>query len=384
MSVAASLRGGATAWSRRTATWLLVAVHVAILAAPTAITSFGIMGEPATGSPIIAIPLGLGVLALQLQHSLAMARGRRPHAAWWILLALAALVYLPLPWFGWNWVYMQVALMASMPMVLRGWPLAVALATPVVITDLMVVWTEPGQPVSTVAYWVVYTTFTLVVQTAALYGSARLVRVLEELQATRAELAELAVGRERLRVSRDLHDLLGQSLSAVSLKGDLAIRLLGRDPPAARAEIEGLTGVARQALQGIRAVTRDEHAVALATEVEGAAGLLRAAGIDTRVDLDLPRLPGSVEEVLGWAVREGVTNVLRHSQARTCWISAGRRDGRLWLEIVNDGASLPAGHGSGLAGLADRAQMVSGSVSAGRTPEGRFRLLVEVPQEGTA
>ena len=381
MSVAASLRGSATALSRRTATWLLVAVHVAILAAPPAITSFGIVGEPATGSPLVAIPLGLGVLALQLRHGLAMARGRRPRAVWWTLLALAALVYLPLPWFGWNWMYMQVALMASMPILLRGWPLAIALATPVVVTDLMVVWTDAGQSVATVAYWVVYTTFTLVVQTAALYGSARLVRVLEELHATRAELADLAVGRERLRVSRDLHDLLGQSLSAISLKGDLAVRVLASDPPAARAEIESLTGVARQALGGVRAVTRDEHAVSLATEVQGAAGLLGAAGIDTRVDLDLPQLPGPVEEVLAWAVREAVTNVLRHSQARTCSISAGRRDGRLWLEIENDGPSLPAGQGSGLAGLTGRAQTVSGSVSAGPTPQGRFRLLVEVPQD---
>jgi two-component system sensor histidine kinase DesK len=274
--------------------------------------------------------------------------------------------------------------MASMPMVLRGRPLAVALATPVVATDLMVVWMGAGQPVLTVAYWVVYATFTLVVLTAALYGSARLVRVLEELQATRAELAELAVGRERLRVSRDLHDLLGQSLSAVALKGDLAVRLLASDPPAARAEIESLTGVARQVLGGVRAVTRDEHVVSLATEIEGATGLLGAAGIDTRVDLDLPQLPGPVEEVLAWVVREGVTNVLRHSQARTCWISAGHRDGRLWLEIVNDGAGTAAGEGSGLAGLAGRAQMVSGSVSAGPTQQGRFRLLVEVPQEGTA
>ena len=79
-----------------------------------------------------------------------------------------------------------------------------------------------------------------------------------------------------------------------------------------------------------------------------------------------------------------LVRVLRHSQARTCWVSAGCRDGRLWLGIVNDGASLPAGHGTGLPGLADRAEMVSGSVSDGRTPEGRFRLLVEVPQEGTA
>jgi two-component system, NarL family, sensor histidine kinase DesK len=381
VSVAAGLGNDAMALRARTASWMLVAVHLAILAIPPAITSFGLGEEPATGPAAVAVPLGVGVLALQLRHSFAIAHGRRPRGAWWTLLALALLVYVPLGWFGWGWVAMQVSLMASLPIVLRRWPLAVALAVPVLATDLAVVRLVADQPVATVVHWVIEQTFTLVVLSAALYGSARLVRVLDELQATRAELAELAVGRERLRVSRDLHDLLGQSLSAISLKGDLAIRLLPRDLPAARAEIESLTGVARQALGGVRAVTRDEHAVSLATEIEGAAGLLGAAGIDTRVDLDLPQLPGPVEEVLAWAVREGVTNVLRHSQARTCSISAGRRDGRLWLEIENDGASLPAGQGSGLAGLAGRAQMVSGSVSAGPTPQGWFRLLVEVPQD---
>ena len=381
MSVAAGLGNDAMALRPRTASWMLVAVHLAILAIPPAITSLGLGDEPATGPAAVAVPLGLGVLALQLRHSFAIAHGRRPRGAWWTLLALAVLVYVSLGWFGWSWVAMQASLMASLPIVLRRWPLAVALAVPVLATDLAVVRLVADQPVATVVHWVIEQTFTLVVLSAALYGSARLVRVLDELQATRAELAELAVGRERLRVSRDLHDLLGQSLSAISLKGDLAVRLLASDLPAARAEIESLTGVARQALGGVRAVTRDEHAVSLATEIEGAAGLLGAAGIDTRVDLDLPQLPGPVEEVLAWAVREGVTNVLRHSQARTCSISAGRRDGRLWLEIENDGASLPAGQGSGLAGLAGRAQMVSGSVSAGPTRQGWFRLLVEVPQD---
>jgi two-component system sensor histidine kinase DesK len=276
---------------------------------------------------------------------------------------------------------MQASLMASLPIVLRRWPLAVALAVPVLATDLAVVRLVADQPVATVAYWVVEQTFTLVVLPAALYGSARLVRVLDELQATQAELAELAVGRERLRVSRDLHDLLGQSLSAVSLKGDLAIRLLPRDLPAARAEIESLTGVARDALAGIRAVTRGEHLLSLSTETEGAAALLRAAGIDARIDLDVLKLPQPVEQVLAWALREGVTNVLRHSQARTCSITAGRRDGRLWLEILNDGVRTTSGEGSGLAGLAERAEALSGSVTAHGTGDGRFRLRVEVPEE---
>ena len=381
MSAAAGLGNDAMVLRPRTASWMLVAVHLAILSVPPAITSFGLGEEPATGPAAAAVPLGLGVLALQLRHSFAIAHGRCPRGAWWTLLALAVLVYLPLGWFGWSWVAMQASLMASLPIVLRRWPLAVALAAPALGTDLAVVRLLAGQPISTLVFWVVSQTFTLVVLSAALWGSARLVRVLDELQATRAELAELAVGRERLRVSRDLHDLLGQSLSAVSLKGDLAIRLLPRDPPAAQAEITSLTGVARDALGGIRAVTRGEHMVSLATETEGAAALLRAAGVDARIDLELPRLPQPVEQVLAWALREGVTNVLRHSQARTCSITAGRRHGRLWLEIINDGAQAPAGAGGGLTGLAERTRAVSGWVTADGTGDGRFRLRVEVPEE---
>jgi two-component system, NarL family, sensor histidine kinase DesK len=225
-------------------------------------------------------------------------------------------------------------------------------------------------------YWVVG----LITGGMALYASARLVWVATELHATRVELAELAIGRERLRISRDLHDLLGQSLSAVSLKGELAKRLLGRDLRAAQAEIEDLTGVARDALRDMRAVTRDEHAASLRTEVDAAVGLLRAAGIEARIDLDTADLPPPMEQVFAWAVREGVTNMLRHSEARACSITCGRRDGIVRLELVNDGARGPAGGGSGLAGLAERARAVSGSVTAGYTGDRRFRLLVETPE----
>ncbi len=371
------------AWSARTARWVIVAVHSVLLAIPPFVTSFGLGTSPATGAAVVAVPVGLAVLALQLRHSFAIARGARPRGVLWTLLALAVLVYLPLPWFGWSWATMQACLLASAPMVLRRWRLAVALAAPVLGTDLAVVVMFAGrQPAHTLLYLVCYETFALVAPAAALYGSARLVRMLDELHAARAELAELAVGRERLRVSRDLHDLLGQSLSAVSLKGDLALRLLPRDPTAARAEIAGLTGVARDALRGVRAVTRDEHAVSLRSETDGAAALLGAAGIDARVDLDLPGLPPAVEAVLAWAVREGVTNVLRHSQARACQITAGRHDGYVWLEIGNDGVRTPAGtgRGSGLTGLAERARALSGSASAERTRDGRFRLRVEIPE----
>jgi two-component system sensor histidine kinase DesK len=227
----------------------------------------------------------------------------------------------------------------------------------------------------------IYYVALLMMGSASLYGSAWLVRVLNDLETARTELAELAVARERLRVSRDLHDLLGQSLSAVSLKGDVALRLLRTDTAAARAEIDSLTRVARQALHDVRAVTRDEHGVSLAAEIDAASALLGAAGIVTEVDVDLPDLAHPTEEVLAWAVREGATNTLRHSQASTWAVTGTRRAGRVVLEIVNDGAPAQTGHGRGLAGIQERALDLAGSATAERTPDGRFRLHVEIPED---
>ena len=246
-----------------------------------------------------------------------------------------------------------------------------------------------------------YYVIILIMGAAALYGSARLVAVLAEGFAARTELAEQAVARERLRLSRDLHDLLGQSLSAVSLKGDLAIRLLGSDPPAAYREIESLTGVARSALRDMRAVAWDEHGVSLAAEADAAGAILRAAGVTVTVAVALPRLDADLDAVLGWAVREGATNILRHSQASNASITASRAAGLVRLEIVNDGAPAPgdrdgsavsstissaassttSGAGTGLAGLAGRARAAGGTAAGEHTGAGSFRLRVELPEE---
>jgi two-component system, NarL family, sensor histidine kinase DesK len=309
-----------TVWRARL---FLFGLHIALVAVAPVFAITGFEGDP--GNPVIAVLAALGITALQLRHSFAAARGERPRGWPWTLLALIVLVYLPMVWFAMDWAPMQYFVIASGAMLLRGWPAGITVTAPLLATTAAVVGAAPvnGESVAQEALAVVYPIVGLMTGAVALYGSARLVRVVDELHATRAQLAELAVGRERLRVSRDLHDLLGHSLSAVSLKGDLAIRLLRSDPPAARAEIESLTGVAREALRGVRAVTRDEHLVSLRTETEGAAALLSAAGIDARIDLDLPDLPPAVEQVLAWAVREGVTNVLRHSRASTCSITAG-------------------------------------------------------------
>ena len=387
MSAATATSFGATAWT----TWRLrravMALHVVIVVIPVL---FAIAGTKATGGldagpVVLAVAAGLALLALQLRHSLATMHSQRPRAGGWTLVGLAVLVYLPMRWFGWNWVMAEALLIASAFMVLQARP-AIAVAIAVVLgTGVALARTNvaEGLPVGAVAFQVLYGSFALVAAATTLYGSARLLRMLDELHATRAELAELAVGRERLQLARNLHDLLGQRLSAISLKGDLALRLLGRDPPAARAEIQSLTVVARDALRDMQAVTRDQHRVALATELEGAATLLAAAGVQPHLDLDLPELPPADEEVLAWAVKEGVTNVLRHSQASTCSIRAGCRDGGVWLEIVNDWIDEPVGDGSGLAGLAGRARALGGTATAGPTGDGQFRLLVQLPRQTT-
>ena len=368
-------------WTARRARWFLFGLHMALLAVAPLFTIAGFDGDP--GNPLVSVPAAVAIGALQLRHSFAAARGERPRAWRWTLLGLIVLVYLPMVRFAWDWAPMQYFVIASAPMVLRGWPAAVTVAAPILGTvaagmrEGFVDGASAGQVAFLVPYWVVG----LLAGGMALYGSARLVWIADELHAARVELAELAIGRERLRVSRDLHDLLGQSLSAVSLKGDLAKRLLHRDLGAARAEIEGLTEVARDALRGMRAVARDQHAVSLRNETDAATALLQAARVEARIDLDLPELPAPVEAVFAWAVREGVTNMLRHSQARVCSITAVRRDGTVRLEIVNDGAGPPSRGGSGLAGLGERARALSGSVSAQRTRDGRFRLAVELPRE---
>jgi two-component system sensor histidine kinase DesK len=361
--------------------WVILVVHFAVLAVPPVIVSVGVLGERATASPALALSAGSGVLALQLRHSLAIARGKQPRAAVATILALAVLVYLPLPWFGWGWAAEQACLMASTPLLMRGRLAMAASAAPVLATMIFVVVDLYHQPLSDILYWAGYESFTLVVVAAVLYGSARMVAVLEELRRTRRELAEFAVRRERLRVSRDLHDLLGQSLSAVSLKGDLAVRLLPGDAPAAWAEVESLTQVAREALRDIRAISRDQHMVSLRAEIEGAATLAVAANIATTVQVDLPDLPPAVERTLAWAVREAVTNVLRHSRATTCAITAGTRGDIAYLCVVNNGAHPILNDGAGLPGLAERVRALSGSVTAGPTGHGEFHLLVELPRE---
>ncbi|MFC4591746.1 sensor histidine kinase [Sphaerisporangium corydalis] len=367
------------AWVLRHPHWPLVALHVPLTVQAPVYSIIGMEGRPSAS--LVMIPVAAALGALQLRHSLAAARGERPAGWRWSYAALLLLVYVPVIWIGTNWEAMGIMALASTMMLLRprtALPLCAAeMLVPVTLELKSVI----GGPLLQIVIMLLYAVVVPPLFTAALVGGARLVRLVNELYATRTELAAAAVGEERVRVSRDLHDLLGQSLSAISLKGDLALRLLAKDVTAARGEVESLTGVAREALRGVRAIARDEHAVSLRTEIEGAAALLGAAGVDTEFDVaELPPLRGPAQDALAWAIREGTTNLLRHSEAQSCSITLSRHHGTVRLEIVNDGVRGVAASGSGLAGVGERARAVSGT-SAAVVRNGRFILSVDVPEE---
>ena len=209
----------------------------------------------------------------------------------------------------------------------------------------------------------------------------RVTRLNRELSGTREELATLAVSEERLRIARDLHDLLGHSLSVIALKSELAARLLERDPARAASELEEIQTVSREALAEVRDAVKGYRGLALADSLTRARTALAAAGIDCELGDAPASLPADVDSVLAWTVREGTTNVIRHSRARHCAIRIHADRAGAALEIDDDGRANGAiDHGgSGLEGLRERARRVHGTLEAGTRPEGGFRLRVTVP-----
>lgn len=206
----------------------------------------------------------------------------------------------------------------------------------------------------------------------------------DQLRGARAELARMAVAEERERFARDLHDLLGHSLSVIALKAELAGRLLPDRADEAAGEIAELEGVARGALSEVREAVSGYRRPTLDTELEGARMALSAAGINADVVRAPTTLDPTVEAVLAWTVREGATNVIRHSGASHCTVKVSSSLADAAVEVVDDGAGLGGASvngngGHGLAGLAERARSLNGRVEAGARPDGGYRLAVTVP-----
>ncbi|MFF4482318.1 sensor histidine kinase [Streptomyces sp. CY1] len=209
-----------------------------------------------------------------------------------------------------------------------------------------------------------------------------------QLRATRQELARTAVEKERLRFSRDLHDLLGHTMSVVVVKAEAVRRLAPKNLEAALGQAADIEAVGRQALTEIREAVTGYREGSLATELDRARSALDAAGVEAAVRRSGPPLAPQTEALLGWVVREGVTNVVRHSGAARCEIEVRGGMDRIRLEITDDGDGVgsPSAAGSGgaiggtgLKGLAERLSAAGGSLESG--PGGRrgFRLVAELP-----
>jgi two-component system sensor histidine kinase DesK len=219
-----------------------------------------------------------------------------------------------------------------------------------------------------------------------LTGGFRRLRVVNrQLGAARDEIGRLAVADERLRFARDLHDLLGHSLSVVALKSELATRLIDEHPEQAAEHVRDIEAVSRRALSEVREAVAGYRRPLLSAELAGARSTLAAAGIEVdAAPAPVGALPPDAEAVLAWAIREGATNILRHSEASHVRISVavGARDAA--LELVDDGCGgqeAVDGDGTGLAGLAERVARVRGRMDAAPSAGGGFRLAVTVPLE---
>jgi two-component system sensor histidine kinase DesK len=230
--------------------------------------------------------------------------------------------------------------------------------------------------------WLVFPTVALGLWATAFVSQ---IATVAELRAAREELAQHAVAEERLRFARDLHDLLGHSLSLITLKTELAGKLLPANPDEAAKEIRDAEEVARRALREVREAVAGYRQPTLGDEVIGAEEMLLAAGISCRIENGAGHLPKPLDSLLAWAVREGTTNVIRHSRARHCVIRLERTEGRVRVEVGDDGAGLRPGaaaSGSGLSGLAERVADVSGAeFEAGPRAEGGFSLRVTLPYQ---
>ena len=232
---------------------------------------------------------------------------------------------------------------------------------------------------------IAYGTFLSTMVTAAILSLSEAVR---ELRAAREELARRAVEKERMRFSRDLHDLLGHTLSVIVVKSEAARRLAPRDMEAALDQITDIESVGRQALTEIREAVTGYREGSLATELDRARSALSAADIAPVVRQSGPPLTPQHEALLGWVVREAVTNVLRHSGATRCEITLDGIMDRVRLTIADDGtgdssATGPAEGigGTGLKGLTERLAVAGGSLRAGPSPRGGFTVTAELPVE---
>lgn len=247
--------------------------------------------------------------------------------------------------------------------------------------------------------WIPATIFSALVGLTGVHY-AEVQRKNNSLRRAREEVERIAKTAERERIARDLHDLLGHTLTLISVKSDLAIRLAERDPDRARHEMEEVHRTARQALAEVRRAVRGYRADGtggLRRELESARAALTSAGLAVEVEGDEPETLARAfsehgapehEEALALALREAATNVLRHARASRCRVQIERRGDVARLRVSDDGRggvfssshAAAAGDGHGLAGMRERVERLGGRLTLRGGPSGRgATLTVELP-----
>jgi two-component system sensor histidine kinase DesK len=370
-------RGIVSNMAPRLAYGILAAVFTAI-----ALVSF--ISVLATTSGFAQIALSTAYLAalLGLQFSyFSRPRTRfRPSLTYPALLAQAALVYLPLLQFGDSWVGLPGILAGSVLLALR--PAASLPLFGAIVASMGVTGVVSGRDFMTTSHLVI----SAIITGLLVYGLTRLVRLVTELDAARGELAQLAVAEERLRFARDVHDLLGLSLSAITLKSELTNKLITEHPDRAREEVVEILEISRKALADARSVASGYRELSLDSECRAARSVLTAADVDVRIERDCGELPNVIATTFATVLREGVTNVLRHSKAEKCEITVRKVGDLARMDIVNDGLTEDCadltpieGSGNGIRNLSHRVRRLGGGLTAGVEPGEKYRLRVSVP-----
>ena len=202
-------------------------------------------------------------------------------------------------------------------------------------------------------------------------------RALAKLRVANEEIEHLAKVAERERIARDLHDVLGHTLSVIILKSELAGKLMDRDPQRAGNEIREVEQISRQALSEVRDAIRGYRTQGLVAELAQAKSTLETAGVAVKCDAVKVALPALQESVLSMAVREAVTNVVRHAQARNCSLRLEQQNGSCRLEIEDDGRGGSLDEGDGLRGMRERAEMLGGTLTC--DSQAGTRLTITLP-----
>ncbi|QIQ05030.1 sensor histidine kinase [Streptomyces liangshanensis] len=368
--------------------------------------SFSNLVQGETPSPWIG---GAGLLVFNSLYIAVVFRSfvpavRNSSTTWWLLGAMAVTTFGLAGGYGGSWLMFFPLFGLACGSVLRGRLLGYV-GFPLTAAAGAVAARHEGWDAITIAYG----TFISMMVTAAILTLAETVT---ELRETRQELARSAVERERLRFSRDLHDLLGHTLSVIVVKAEAARRIAPRDLDSALTQVSDIESVGRQALTEIREAVSGYREGSLSADLDRARSALTAAGVEPLVRLSGPPLEPQTEVLLGWVVREAVTNVVRHSSATHCVITLDGSADQVRLEVTDDGVgpladltNLGAGDGdsttggngdapiphagTGIRGLTERLAAAGGSLDTGPAgdrdaPARGFRVTAVLPVDSSA